>query len=63
MLPFGDRTLTIRAEAGRAIVHRDGVLAVPGPAGRHAVRVAAWLREEARRTCVAAVDRHAAAWG
>ena len=63
VLPFGDRTLTIRAAAGRSVVHADGVLGVPGPAERHAVRVAAWLREEARRTCVAAVDRHAARLG
>ena len=45
------------------MVHRDGVLGVPGPAGGHAVRVAAWLREEARRASVAAVDRHAAKLG
>ena len=63
VLPFGDRTLTIRAAAGRAMVHQGGVLAVPGPADGHAVRVAAWLREEARRACVAAVDRHAAKLG
>jgi predicted metal-dependent hydrolase len=63
VLPFGDRTLTIRAAAGKAVVHRDGVLEVPGPAGGHAVRVAAWLREEARRECAGAVDRHAARLG
>ena len=63
VLPFAGGTLTIRAEAGRRFVHRDGILGVPGPADRHAVRVAAWLREEARRFCVAAVDRHAAALG
>jgi len=63
VLPFGDRTLTIRAAAGRAMVHQEGVLAVPGPAEGHAARVAAWLREEARRACVAAVDRHAARLG
>jgi predicted metal-dependent hydrolase len=63
VLPFGDRTLTIRAAPGRATVHRDGVLTVPGPSGAHAVRVAAWLQEEARRACVAAVDRHTASLG
>ena len=63
VLPFGDRTLTIRAEHGRSVVHAEGVLGVPGPSGQHAIRVAAWLREEARRTCVAAVDRHAACLG
>ena len=45
------------AEAGRCVVLREGALCVPGPSERHAVRVGAWLREEARRTCVAAVDR------
>jgi predicted metal-dependent hydrolase len=63
VLPFGDRTLTVRAAAGRAMLHRDGVLGVPGSAEGHAIRVAAWLREEARRQCVAEVERHAARLG
>jgi len=63
VLPVGDRTLTIRAGAGRATIHRDGILTVPGPEASRALRVAAWLREEARRECVTAVDRHAAALG
>jgi predicted metal-dependent hydrolase len=63
VLPFGGGTLTIRAAAGRGTVHREGVLAVPGPADGHAARVAAWLREEARSACVAAVDRHASSLG
>ncbi len=36
---------------------------MPGPAARIAPRVAAWLREESRRACVAGVARHAAALG
>ncbi|HRO11442.1 M48 family metallopeptidase [Amaricoccus sp.] len=63
VLPFGDRTLTISAAAARATVHRDGVLGVPGPAEGRPARVAAWLREEARRACATAVDRHAAQLG
>jgi predicted metal-dependent hydrolase len=63
VLPFGDRTLTVRGEAGGSVVLREGALCVPGPPDRHAVRVGAWLREEARRACLAAVDHHAAALG
>lgn len=63
VLPFADRTLTVQGAAGRAVVLREGVLGVPGPSDRHGARVGAWLREEARRTCVAAVDRHAGTLG
>lgn len=63
VLPFGDGTLTIEAGGGRAMLHRPGVLGVPGPAAGQTARVGAWLREEARRACVAAVDRHAGVLG
>ena len=63
LLPFGDRTLTVHGADGRSVILREDALCVPGPPDRHAIRVAAWLREEARRACVTAVDRHAAALG
>ena len=62
----GTRTLTIaRRRPGAAIVLR-GRRARGAGAGRRGMRsrVAAWLREEARRACVAAVDAaRGARWG
>jgi predicted metal-dependent hydrolase len=63
VLPFGDATLTLRRHAGRAILRDGGDLLLPGAPGRFGPRAAAWLREEARRACVAAVDRHATGLG
>ena len=63
VLPFGDGTLTVAAIAGRAVRRSGDVLGVPGDVAGQGVRVAAWLREEARHACVAGVDRHAAALG
>jgi predicted metal-dependent hydrolase len=59
VLPFGDGELTVRIGPGRRIAYAHGVLSVPGPAGRLAPQVGAWVREEARRACTAAVGRHA----
>jgi predicted metal-dependent hydrolase len=63
VLPFGDGTLTIEVGGARTMLQRPGVLGVAGPAEGQTVRIAAWLREEARLACVAAVDRHAATLG
>ena len=63
VLPFGAGTLTVTAQAGRCTTREGDLLLVPGPATGQAIRVAAWLREEARRACVASVERHAAALG
>ena len=63
VLPFGDAGLTIRATAGRRLIHADHVLHVPGRPADLPGRVAAFLREAAREACVAASDRHAAALG
>jgi predicted metal-dependent hydrolase len=60
VLPFGDGTLTVRAHAGRVTRRAGDVLLVPGPSEQQSVRVAAWLREEARQAFVAGVERHAA---
>lgn len=62
LLPFGDRTLTVRMQPGRVRLSGD-LLHVPGPAARIAPRVAAWLREEARLACAAGAARHAAVLG
>lgn len=63
VLPFGDATLTLRGHPGRGILRADGALLLPGAPGRFGPRAAAWLREEARRACVAGVDSHAARLG
>jgi predicted metal-dependent hydrolase len=63
VLPFGDATLTLRRHAGRATQHADGELLLPGAPDHVGPRAAAWLREEARRACVAGVDRHAGRLG
>lgn len=63
VLPFGDGTLTVAAVPGRSVRRSGDVLGVPGAADGQGVRAAAWLREEARRACVTAVDRYAAALG
>ena len=60
VLPFGDGTLTIRAHRERTTRRAGNVLLVPGPAEQQAVRVAVWLREQARAACAAGVDRHTA---
>lgn len=63
VLPFGAATLTIGRHGGRGVLRSGETLAVGGPASGIGARVAAWLREEARATCVAAVERHAATLG
>ncbi len=64
VLPFGDGSLTSvprhRPRGARTRATPAGAGPCRGPGG---LRVAAWLREEARRTCVAGVERHAAALG
>jgi predicted metal-dependent hydrolase len=61
-LPVAGEVLTVRTGARR--LGRDGAeLLVPGAAERAGVRVAAWLREEARRACLDGVERHAGALG
>jgi len=62
-VPFGDGTLTLRGHAGRGTLRAGGELLLPGAPERFGVRAAAWLREEARRACVAGVERHAARLG
>jgi len=59
VLPFGDTTLTLQGHAGRASVRDGNTLLLPGAPARFGPRAAAWLAEEARRTCVAGVDHHA----
>ena len=66
MLPFGDGTpdrLRGGSRARGSLARAATSLHVPGPPARLAPRVAAWLREQARRACVAAAARHAAALG
>ena len=63
LLPFGDGTLTIRSAHGARVRRVGDTLCVPEPLSRHGPRIAAWLREEARRACVAGVERHAARLG
>jgi predicted metal-dependent hydrolase len=63
MLPFGDRVLTIRGAADGRVRREGDTLRVPDPPARHGPRIGAWLREEARRACVAAVERHATRLG
>jgi predicted metal-dependent hydrolase len=63
VLPFGDASLTVRAHPGARMLCADGILHVPGTPAGFAPRVAAYLREEARRACVAGVARHAARLG
>jgi predicted metal-dependent hydrolase len=61
-VPVGGELLTVRAGGGP--IGREGaVLTVGGAPARIGPRVAAWLREEARRACVAGVERHAARLG
>lgn len=53
-----------RVEAGAVRYRHDpGLLVVPGPAARVPAQAAAFLREMARRTCIEAVQRHAASLG
>jgi predicted metal-dependent hydrolase len=61
VIPFGDASLTLRPAAGRRTMRVDAFLEVPGPAAQVGPRTAAWLREQARQACAAAVTRHAAA--
>ena len=63
VLPFGDATLVLRRHPGRGILRADGALLLPGTPDGFGPRAAAWLREEARRACVAGVDRHVARLG
>jgi predicted metal-dependent hydrolase len=61
VLPFGGGWLKVQAVPAGRLERAGDLLLVPGP--RLPVRVAAWLREEARRACVAAVGRHAQSLG
>jgi len=63
LLPVRDEVLTVRASGGRSVNARDGLLLVPGRAADMPARVSAWLREAARRDCMAGVERHSAALG
>lgn len=63
VLTVSDATLTVTAVDSGRIARLDGALLVPGRAERVAPRVAAWLREEARRACLAGVERHATRLG
>ena len=62
-LPYLDRKLTVRGSRERSTRVCDGLLLVPGRAAEMPARVGAWLREAARRECVAGAARHAAALG
>ncbi len=62
-LPFGDGALTLRARRGLRVERIGDELLVPGLPAQFAPRVAAWLREEARRACAERVAVHAAALG
>jgi predicted metal-dependent hydrolase len=59
VVPFGDAVLTLRAAPAGPTARIGEELAVRGPATGLGPRAAAWLREEARRACLLAVDRHA----
>jgi predicted metal-dependent hydrolase len=63
LLPFGDAVLTVRERPAGRTAQLGAELAVRGPAPMLGPRAAAWLREEARRACLAAVERHAARLG
>lgn len=63
MLPLRGAPMKIVQGAGRSVVARDGCLLVPGPAGRMAARLRAFLIGEARAESVAAAMRHASALG
>ncbi len=63
LLPFRGATLEVRASRERAVRARDGLLLVPGRPADMPARVGAWLREAARRDCVAGAARHSAALG
>ena len=61
VLPFGDATLTLRGHARpRARSAPAASCCCRARPERFGPRAAAWLREEARRACVAGVERHAA---
>jgi predicted metal-dependent hydrolase len=62
VLPFGDASIVVRTGA-RRLALAGAVLEVPGASEQAGPRVAAWLREEARRACVEGVDRYAGALG
>ena len=53
VLPFGDATLTLRGHAGAAMLRAGGDAATAGRPPALRAAGAAWLREEARRACVA----------
>jgi predicted metal-dependent hydrolase len=59
VLPFGDRTLTIRSDPGGRLTAADGVLHVPGAAQHLPGKVRAYLREAARMAFVARAGAHA----
>lgn len=63
LLPFEGRLLEIHASPGGRLRLEGDALLVPGRPADLPVRVAVWLREEARRRCAAGVARHAAALG
>jgi predicted metal-dependent hydrolase len=62
-VPFGDAVLTVRERSAGRTARVGAELAVRGPAAWVGPRAAAWLREEARCACLAAVERHAARLG
>jgi predicted metal-dependent hydrolase len=62
-LPYLDRTLTVRGSRERITRACEDVLLVPGRTEDMPARVGAWLREAARRECLAGATRRAAELG
>lgn len=60
---FGDEMLTVRLHEGRRMERTGDTLLVPATRLGVGVRVAAWMKEEARRLCLQGVERCAARLG
>ncbi|MDO6727602.1 SprT family zinc-dependent metalloprotease [Cognatishimia sp. 1_MG-2023] len=62
-LPFQGDLIEVVAGQGRNVRLQEGQVAVPGPDERVGARLQGFLKEEARRRLIAAVDGYAAALG
>jgi predicted metal-dependent hydrolase len=63
MLPLRGVRLRVAPGTGRRVTAQDGALLAPGPPGRTAARLRAFLIAEARADALAAAARHAGALG
>jgi len=62
-LPVAGETLTLRSGQGRRVVRVGAELMVPGTGARFKGALQAWLKEQARASATASLDRHSAALG